>query len=154
MSDQDWERYGTLYYNLSDWLYYEAGIQDQDPIDYAYEAIGVPNPFGAEPTKEELLILEELFYTNWNELREDMKAEYNRLFNKVLNYMETNQIYDIEPLQLVAELLGKDQAVYVTISPEGASRLLELYEMPWSDLSDHERTEDSLLWIKLNAYMS
>ena len=152
MSDQDWERYGTLYYNLSDWLYYEAGIQDQDPIDYAYEAIGVPNPFGAEPTKEELLILEQFYFKNWKDLPEDLKADVNRIMQKVYDYLYREQLWEVSPIQYVVETLGKDQAE-VTLSDEALEHFLELYHKSWEEFTDQDYLDEMLLWQKLDVYM-
>jgi len=47
---------------LEEWLYWEAGIFNMDPVTYAYEKLGRLNPQNLEPTWEELLILEEFYF--------------------------------------------------------------------------------------------
>ena len=87
MSDEEWNRFYDLYWEVEQWLYYDAGIFDKDPIDYAYETIGGTNPLGGEPSKEELLILEEFYFRDWSELKPDMRAEIQRVLEKIIDYM-------------------------------------------------------------------
>jgi len=152
-TDEEWNRYFDLYWNLESFLYYELEDWETDPIDYAYERVGGSNPMGDEPSREELMILEELYYSNWSDLPDTMKSEYNRILQKMWNFMEYNGLWDITPIQLAAEMLGKE-AEYVTLSEEALRRLIELYDTPWDELSEHEKVEDALLWAKMSAYMA
>ena len=152
-TDEEWDRYFELYWNLENFLYYDLEDWQTNPIDFAYERVGETNPMGAEPSREELMILEELYYREWSDLPDDMKHEYNRILNKMWNFMEYNNLWDISVIQLAAEMLGKNQAEYVYLSEDALRRILELYETPWDELSEHERVEDALLWAKMSAYM-
>lgn len=46
MTDEDYDNFYNIYWDLEAWMYYEAEIYDQDPINYAYSVIGGTNPVG------------------------------------------------------------------------------------------------------------
>lgn len=83
VTDDEWNRFYDLFWEVEQWLYYDLEIYDQDPIDYAYEITGGSNPVGEKPSREEFMLLEEFYYRDWSDLPEDMKAEYYHILGKV-----------------------------------------------------------------------
>jgi len=107
-----------------------------------------------KPTQEELVLLEELFYREWSSIPTDMKAQYSDIMNKIYRYMEAQGIWEVSPIEFAAELLGKNEFEYVTLSDEALRHFIDLNNRAWWDFTDEDWLDLDLLWLKMDAYIA
>lgn len=99
------------------WFYAEGDDAWLDSVTYANktikeleEAAAIASTEELKPTNEELLLLEELYYTEWAALDPSKKADYRYVVQKVTDYMKAINLNWKEAIEFTAKTLGRGQA--------------------------------------------